>query len=501
MLNNIDNAYPAGDESNESSDEWDIGYSTSTCTNRSEPEVTEVTLPCEDKVSVLKRAIAAGDVDLVRQLLDNGMDVETRLGFGWTPLMCAVHVANYELVELLLDRGASANFSRDLYTVLMAACTADSTTEEKIAKCVALLLSRNADPNAYNRSHMTCLMLAARNSYCQVINLLVSHGAELNFQDNGGHTALMLAVQYGREAAVLKLLQLGADKSIKNKAGKTATDLAKEFKHPQICRILESLTDSIVNGEVPSKAEVVFQSLNRNPEGLPASKERYSIIISAKLCDIELLLHGLNLEYLSDIIMENDINWSCLLTMEKEDLEKLSSAIQLATYIQHLLTIGVTDPDDQKKVLSAVQEMHLDRVDLDALTQLENVDNGTEELYNFLISLRQQCCYLTEMVQDVISRFPRRSSELVLTWDPKKEAQAICTELVAQTGDLQKEVTCLRDLLSKMDQDHTENTFQPPLPISRNAWKKRLLKKLAVGMLGAGLLLLLSQARHYKVYL
>lgn len=40
------------------------------------------------------------------------MDVETRLGFEWTPLMCAVNVANYDLAKLLLDRGASANFSK-----------------------------------------------------------------------------------------------------------------------------------------------------------------------------------------------------------------------------------------------------------------------------------------------------------------------------------------------------------------------------------------------------
>lgn len=41
-----------------------------------------------------------------------GVDVETRLGFEWTPLMCAVSVANYDLAKLLLDRGASANFSK-----------------------------------------------------------------------------------------------------------------------------------------------------------------------------------------------------------------------------------------------------------------------------------------------------------------------------------------------------------------------------------------------------
>lgn len=45
-------------------------------------------------------------------LVKTGMDVETRLGFEWTPLMCAVSVANYDLAKLLLDRGASANFSK-----------------------------------------------------------------------------------------------------------------------------------------------------------------------------------------------------------------------------------------------------------------------------------------------------------------------------------------------------------------------------------------------------
>ncbi|KAG7333211.1 hypothetical protein KOW79_003346 [Hemibagrus wyckioides] len=473
MLDNVDYAFPAGDESDGSSDEWDIGHTS--CSKKLE---LKSTLFPEDNVTVLKRAITAGDVDLVRKLLDSGMDVETRLGFEWTPLMCAVHVGHCELAELLLDRGASANFSRDHYTVLMAACTANSTTEENISKCVALLLSRNADPNVYSRSRMTCLMLAARDGYSQVINLLVSHGAELNFQDDSGHTALMLAVQYGHEAAVLKLLHLGADKSIKSNAGCTAADLARSFKHLLICKILDSPSDSMVNGALPSKTETVNKYLNQNPEPVSGSKES-----CGKLGDIELLLHGLNLEYLSDIVMKNDITWSHLLIMEKEELEK----------------IGVTDPEDQRKILNAAQEIHLDRIDLDSLIKLDNIDTGSEELYNFLISLRQQCCYLTETVQDVISRFPRSTSQLVLTWDPNKEAQAICTELVAQTGDLQKEVLCLRDLLGKLDP--VDYTFHPPLPSPHSSMRRRVIKNLAVVVLGAGLLLLLSQARHFKSYL
>ncbi|XP_059362490.1 ankyrin repeat, SAM and basic leucine zipper domain-containing protein 1 isoform X2 [Carassius carassius] len=434
MLNEIGYAFPAGDESDGSNDEWDIGYSDSN--KKPCAEFSEAHVNGEDKVSSLKRAITAGNVDLVRELLDSGLDVETRLGFGWTPLMCAVHVAHYELAELLLDHGASANFSRDHYTVLMAACTAASATEEMISRCVTLLLSRNADPNVCNRSSMTCLMLAARDGYCQVINMLVSHGAELNFQNDNGLT---------------------------------------------ISRILDSTDLSTVNGNAPSKAEALYKFLNQNPDPSSACKESFS-----KLSDIELLLNGLNLDHLSDIMVENDVTWSDLLIMEKGDLEK----------------IGVTNPEDQKKILSTMEQMHLDKVDLDTLTPLNNIDSGSEDFLNFLISLKQQCCYLTETLQDVISRFPRSPAEVVLTCDPKKEAQALCSELVTQTGDLQKEILCLKTLLSKTD--HTEYNFQLLQPVSNNGQRgtsrKRFAAVLGLGMLGAGLLFVLSQSKKLNYF-
>lgn len=49
--------------------------------------------------------------------------------------------------------------------------------------------------------------------------------------------------------------------------------------------------------------------------------------------------------------------------------------------------------------------------------------------------------------------------QVVLTCDPKKEAQALCTELVTQTGDLQKEILCLKTLLTKVSHVHI-----PPWP-------------------------------------
>ncbi|KAM9352313.1 ankyrin repeat, SAM and basic leucine zipper domain-containing protein 1 [Symphorus nematophorus] len=469
-----DYAFPAGDESDGSNDEWDIGYP-----DKKAPSIKdlEAVLPnAEDDVSMLKRAISSGDIGTVEQLLDNGMDVETRLGFEWTPLMCAVSVANYDLAKLLLDRGASANFSKDHWTVLMASITA-SASEDKIARCVELLLSRNADYNMVDRSQMSCLILAARDGYSKVINLLVSHGAEINVQDSNGYTPLCIAVQYGREETVLKLLQLGADKTIRTKAGKSPADLAVIFKHTQIGRILASSSHVSTVQAFSSMEETLSKFLKTNSEPLH-SKESVT-----KLDELELLLHGLDLGYLVDIIAENDITWSYLLTMEKEDLEK----------------IGITDPEDQQKVLSAVQQMHLDKVDLDTICQMGAAESGSEELHNFLISVRQQCCYLTEAIQDVISRFPRHASQLVFSLDPKKEAQGVCNQLVVQTKDLQKEVTCLRNLLCQMNK--AGDCCQPPRAGSHGNWRMQFLTRVALSTLGATFLLFLYKAASSKVYL
>ncbi|XP_076590196.1 ankyrin repeat, SAM and basic leucine zipper domain-containing protein 1 [Chaetodon auriga] len=470
----LDYAFPAGHESDGSCDEWDIGRldKNASCIKDLDAGPTHT----EDNMSTMKTAISQGDIGTVEWLLDNGMDVETRLGYDWTPLMYAVCTANYNLAKLLLDRGASANFSKDHMTVLMASVLA-SASEDKIASCVELLLSRKADPNMVDRSQISCLMRAARDGHSKVINLLVSHGAEVNAQDVNGYTALSVAVQYGRKEAVLKLLQLGADKTIKTKTGKSPADLAVMFRHTQISKILASSPEGSPVQAFSSMEETLSKFLKTNSEP-PPSQESVT-----KLDELELLLHGLDLGYLADIMTENDITWSHLLTMDKEDLEK----------------VGVTDPADQQKLLNALQQIHLDRVDLDTVCQLGAKYSGSEEFHNFLISVRQQCCYLTETIQDVISRFPCQAPQLVFSLDSNKEAQAICNQLVIQTKDLQREVTCLRTLLCQINE--AEDCCQPPRPGSHSNRRTRPLTGVALSALGAAFILLLCKAARGKVCL
>ncbi|XP_013865720.1 ankyrin repeat, SAM and basic leucine zipper domain-containing protein 1 [Austrofundulus limnaeus] len=471
----VDLALPAGDESDCSDDEWDIGCVSERKTSGIK-NLEDHVLHGDDCVTMLKNAISNGDSVAVEQLLNSGMDVETRLGFGWTPLMYAVSVANYDLAKLLLDKGASANFSKDHWTVLMASCTA-SASEDKMARCVELLLSRNVDPNVAERSQMTCLMLAARDGYSKIINLLASHGAKINSQNKMGYTALSIAVQYGREEAVLKLLQLGADKTIRTKSNKSPADLAVMFNHTTIAHILASSSHIPAAQAFTSMEESLSKFFKTNSE-FPSSKES-----ATKLDELHLLLHGLDLGYLTNILSENDVTWNDLLTMEEDDFKK----------------IGITDPEDQQKLMRAVQQMHMDKVDLNSISTLGTGELGTEDLQNFLISVSQQCCYLTETVQDVVSRFPRHTSQLVFSLDPKKEAQSVCNQLIVETKDLQKEIICLRSLLCQMDE--ARDCYRLPQASSSQSWSSWFVTGAAVSVLGATVLFLFCRTAGGEVYL
>ena len=61
----------------------------------------------EDGVSVLDEAIESKNLEIVKFLVESGIDVNaTKRGSGFTPLMVATTLGNSELVEFLLQNGA-----------------------------------------------------------------------------------------------------------------------------------------------------------------------------------------------------------------------------------------------------------------------------------------------------------------------------------------------------------------------------------------------------------
>ncbi|XP_048463862.1 ankyrin repeat, SAM and basic leucine zipper domain-containing protein 1 [Rhincodon typus] len=124
---------------------WNLVVKTSQVKTSSEDESSLLGLSKNNKkknndkdTGTLKEALASQKLHLVEQLLNSGLDVETRFGFGWTPLMYAASIANFEITRLLLNRGANASFANGSNIPLVAVMIkiTDPDDQRKILEAV-----------------------------------------------------------------------------------------------------------------------------------------------------------------------------------------------------------------------------------------------------------------------------------------------------------------------------------------------------------------------------
>lgn len=76
----------------------------------------------------------------------------------------------------------------ELFTPLMAVCASTRENEEKLVRCIDLLIKHNADINATERHRITALMFAAKEGHQKLVAKLCSLGCDLNIQDSQGWT-------------------------------------------------------------------------------------------------------------------------------------------------------------------------------------------------------------------------------------------------------------------------------------------------------------------------
>ncbi|XP_039199373.1 ankyrin repeat, SAM and basic leucine zipper domain-containing protein 1 isoform X2 [Crotalus tigris] len=441
---------PGGDESSESDDDgWGIGF-------MSEAQCLDEILHTQDKNEIFKKALTAGNVSVIEELLNTGINVESSLKFGWTPLMYAASVANVELMYLLLSRGANASFEKDDYSVLMAACTA-SGSEEQILKSVELLLSRNANPNAACKKKMTPLMYAAREGQSQVVALLVVHGSQ----------ALTWAACQGHKKVVFKLLELGADKSIQTKDGQTPGEIAKKNRHLELFSLL-SLTASPFQRKFQNltKEEPIHRFITTVPDALKSHKSSSYAAFS----DMEVFLHGLELEHITELLKEREIPLRQLLTMGKEDL----------------IQIGIKNTRDQQKILDAFKELHIEEVKLEELSAVTDLEFSGDEFLSFLMKLKRQCIQLKTSVQNIINQFPTDAHKLVLEWSPPHSLATVCEDLILSAEDLTAEVVKLKMLMNKLQDGQNDDPCRMQPLVEYGRWKTAFLKIAVLTLVGSG---------------
>ncbi|HIF24229.1 MAG TPA: ankyrin repeat domain-containing protein [Gemmatimonadetes bacterium] len=157
-------------------------------------------------------AAMRGDVDVVRQLLREGADVNGAQGDGMSALHWAAERGSAELTEMLLYAGATVDAVTRIgkYTPLHIA------SRNGQAQVVSAVLSAGADVGARtDPGGTTALHLAATAGDASVIGLLVEAGAEVDAREvEWQQTPLIFAAARNRIDAIRALLESGADPNL-----------------------------------------------------------------------------------------------------------------------------------------------------------------------------------------------------------------------------------------------------------------------------------------------
>ena len=163
----------------------------------------------DDQRTPLMEAVIHQDIEQVKKLIEEDVNVNAQDRHGNTALMYAVNMENLEIIKLLINNRADVTIQRtnDGWTPLMEAT------------------------GIYNNK-------------IEIMQLLIDSGANINVQDSLGYTPLMWATLQEDLEAVKLLVNSGADISIENNRGDTAIDLAITYESNDIA---DYLTDMLNN--------------------------------------------------------------------------------------------------------------------------------------------------------------------------------------------------------------------------------------------------------------
>jgi hypothetical protein len=208
-------------------------------------------------------AVQNGDVDLVKQLIGENVDVNRKdENVGTIPLHLAVQEGKTEIVELLLGAGAKVNArdqSRRTPLMLVSsyydpgALEAPDYTEDENASqeingeaqmlpagespstaIFGLLIKYGAKVDLRDSGGTTALMYAAQRGQDRILKLLLSHRADINARSKTGRTALMDAVEEGQIKCVRALLEAGANVDLKEQEGQNALSFCSDADIQQL---------------------------------------------------------------------------------------------------------------------------------------------------------------------------------------------------------------------------------------------------------------------------
>lgn len=180
----------------------------------------------------LFKALDENDIEKMRQLLDSGVDIETKKTYGYTVLLVASYSGNLDMVQLLVERGANVNNPNDYgWNPLMTAANFNRM------KVLVYLLEHGADIKKLNNDGNTALGNAMRfyKTKKEICDYLLQYKHEDT--DINCHNAILATIK-GEKRKLEELLNSGVSVNSKNYDNVSLLHIAAFYNRTEIMQIL-----------------------------------------------------------------------------------------------------------------------------------------------------------------------------------------------------------------------------------------------------------------------
>ena len=181
----------------------------------------------------LSEAVKLNALPRIKELLEEGADVNAKDELGECPLHIAAVRGYDQIASMLIDKGADVNAGDERGLTPLHAAAWSGNDE-----IVTLLLGKGADINAVDQDGVTPLHAAALAGRNETVGLLIARGADINAENKEGMTALHAAVLADNRETVALLIKEGADAAAANKSGATPLDTAAQNGDQDMIQLL-----------------------------------------------------------------------------------------------------------------------------------------------------------------------------------------------------------------------------------------------------------------------
>ena len=165
---------------------------------RPEPHLRDTT----DALGIITALLAHGanpNLQLKKPIIGrhNNLVGDGQLSDGATPLARAAKAGDIPVIKALLDAGADPTLALANRTTTAMIAAGGNAPEPKVLEAVTLLVEHGVDVNAFNANGQTILHNAATRGQNTVIQYVAGKGAKLDRRDKQGRTALDIALGVG----------------------------------------------------------------------------------------------------------------------------------------------------------------------------------------------------------------------------------------------------------------------------------------------------------------